>query len=368
MRKRLSDYALVMACAISIGVARCEMQAENQEQHMGNAQASAAPVDEVDGDRGEGAVTVAFDPGVSDSGRYLSGEISRAGVTVWFEVVRGPAVPLDMTVIDPDAPSHEIDARLLGASGQPFAERIGGHGFIERAWANDTALEWTRTSDEDRRAQWEVVDAAIPVLSAVPLPVRLADLRAALVELIEGSLIPVVDDSSLEEHSLVDLPEGVLASVQTSAHIHFEIWWKDLFYPSLGLLGEHSATRSLNHLSNGSVVANSVRITCNHGTCAASGLMSSKISGGCPRVFLNRSAVLPSMANCGTTTASENYSSYSCCATAYGVAPNNGRHVCNDDSRKQKEMVAGILGGGEPAFCGDNDLRVWAPSCNTPGW
>jgi hypothetical protein len=288
----------------------------------------------------------------------LEGWIVAGRLALRFEARRGPETPLEVLLGDPDAPLHEIDVRFIAQSGQPFVERIGGHAFVERAWSADTEVTWPETAPRDRQAEWELMRDSVEQIRRAVVNPDVEDLREVLVETIDAALIPAHEEGD------VDATEVTPRSLQTSNHVHFEVWWKWANLPNLpDFLGHHSSTRTMSHYASGG--ASAVRITCNHGQCAASAGMSLKAKDGCPKLYLNRSLVLPPLADCMKTQDNENYSSYSCCATKYGVSPDDGMHVCHDDTRVQNALAA----FGSPikalGYCSDNDLAQYAPPC---GW
>jgi hypothetical protein len=306
------------------------------------AAVGCGPVSEVNG---EGPTTeVGTITLVANDQESLSGTFHSVGADVQFEVVRGDPIPEDVTAADVTAPSFEIDARVMTLNGEPFAERLGGHGYILPTWMIESAQEWPVPDDNKRRIEWDVaVDLGLRIADG-RLEAVAPDLALALEELIEGSMVDVESEGDV----------GVLRSAQNTYHHHFEIWYKPVVYDRLA---QHSSTRALYHSPTGTLLQ--TIFTCNHGTCGAVAPNTLK----CSTLYQGRNNRLPPTADCTRSIlTSENYGSLSCCNTLYG--PTNGRHVCNDDTITQRQMMA--YNGNPPAVpsqCSDNTLERYAPSC-----
>lgn len=276
----------------------------------------------------------------------LVGTYTWNGTLIHFEARRGGPNPPIMLALDPNAPRYAVDARVCDANSRCFLLQGGGHAMVDESWAE--SARFTDAPDpaeslKNNQAAWYMATD----FSTTTTFQGLEDLRDALITL--GRANPP------EEWPTVDVaqgPDGVAVSsvVPMNSFTHqFEVWWAPLY----GF--EHSSTRTRALASNG--VTLTAVSTCNHGSCAGT----SGMARSCARSFSNRPSSIPIASNCSTTWGlGVPCAGDGCCGTGYGFGA--GQHVCNDDSRLQRDMVvANALVCAN--YCGDSSLAGWAPSC-----
>ena len=292
--------------------------------------------------------TITFEEVDGESG-ILRGSYENAGHMISFDAVRGEPNP-----VSEYAPAFEIDARLCDERGYCFALQGGGHGISNPAWF------------ENQETLVLGADAALNHQMATALHEELIQLDRAPFPELEEELDALLTLSSFPEPgSLVETPSpagnggveetpGIVALSYDYTH-WIQIWWGYTNPP----LAEHSATRAISVNSGGYVVQ--IVTTCNHGNCAANSGMGLS----CQRSFSNRPSLLAVSTPCNAAATTGTYHSWgdtaSCCSSAYGFT--GGYHVCNDDSRLQRDMTI-YNSSLTPAYCNDGYLApAWAPGC-----
>jgi hypothetical protein len=305
----------------------------------------------------------------------LSGYFSENGITIRFAAKRVSPIPQEVRDVDQEAPSHEIDAWFQSENGEPFLTQIGGHNFHDPAWLDHQAQEFPTVDLERRQEEFVLAEKAALAVSELNMEAlaeeqdALARLGAVRADSIRPSEIseeaPGVEPGyDQDNYDFDSVPPGYgtvsQALVNDSAHV-FRVYKKPLDYGG-GIVGDHSSTWSVSYANQGlSDIKIAQRITCNHGACANDASMAWK----CGKSWFNRPGNLPPMGECARNRNDNHPNMAGCCWTNYGIAPNNGRHVCNDDSRYQREVMrmVGVAGPLNAGFCADNDLAWRAPNC-----
>ena len=365
MTRRISKTCFAFLFA-ALPVA-CTLDATNSGAEIDRSSATEAP-------------TLQLAPSTPETG--LFGTYSKNGESISFEAVRGP-----VHEGAPNDAEHEVDVRFLDQDGRTFKVRIAGHGFVNPDWQQDLEAEYEAQDagkvDHERRVRaFALLEDAARALDAQVVEgmelERTSVVEAGLAKRDLGrstmtddlSEAHGVDVEKLEANGppALEMPEyRVLGSssdpfagrleknIRTKDHprtcsggnqfvhyaevryLHDEIGWKGIDY-------EHSATllRSICD-SCGTVVLEIEH--CNHGTCALAPNMKSN----CHGMWGRRGSALK-----GTDG----------CKTGYSFFPDNGYHVCNDDSLLQyTEVQTQSLYDAKQGTCSDDYLRKWAPSC-----
>lgn len=285
----------------------------------------------------------------------VRGTYEYQGHSIKFEAIRGEKNPEISKLMYGYSPEYAVDARLCSEQSFCFSQGAGGHAIANSTWVQATTTDPT----EEEAIIYNIVTKAFH-----------EDIKRFISgNEDEGLTEEFMRLRSISDMTPPDLPElqtppqrqsngtpckGVLAINQSKPYRHiFEIWW--------GLavkVAEHSSTRSISASSTG-IILNQMD-TANHGSSPRDPGMNRS----CSRVFPNRPIVLPIRKDCTrvpTFGVSHIPTEINCCQSAYGMNP--GTHVCNDDSRLQRDMMIANGNIAEPSYCSDWTPQGWAPSC-----
>lgn len=291
----------------------------------------------------------------------LKGTYKDFGQTVEIEARRGAAIPAEEQ--DPGEPPYQIDVVFTSEQGDPFLVQAGGHGLHESTWGvfdeNPEIGLGRRTID------FQLATAAADALESISIPDGLEWERRALVKLVRAADKDDALYHNDDEHVVPDDDEpttesegGGMLNLKANFNHAFQIRKKPAGPGSIDLgLADHSAMYAWVRNSSGTRV--SQMYTCNHGACASASSMSTKCTS---RNVTRTTSLLPLLSTCPLN--HEDYSCTTCCDTDYGIIPDDGRHVCNDDTSLERDLM--LYTGGTcwaPTYCGDTALARYAPSC-----
>jgi hypothetical protein len=259
---------------------------------------------------------------VEEKASYFGGVVYGEEGSITYEVEIGEAIEMESPEQE-DLPLHEIDIRILDANGAPLLTQIGGHSPMNSDWSE----EYFRFPPAaDREKLLVLVPAAQEELEKSGVE---EDVLMAFEDLVE---IATGEDTGpltlvMEEDGSVPPPAATYSQVVNRKKKN--AW-------NLPGAGEHSAIYV--KVYNSSNVYMSTYWTCNHGTCANSGTMSTYAT----NTFTTSSFVANGL-----------------CTTTYGIL--SGQHVCNDDTYIQYSALQGNTTSPSTATCSDNSLRTSAP-------
>jgi hypothetical protein len=305
----------------------------------------------------------------------LNGTFESDGHKINFEVARREANPTEE--LGQNTPLYAIDGRICDENKFCFANQAGGHAFADPNWVPDDSEE--NTPDNE--------DATKNFKTAWDLNQKLAEYGIgdfdglteeyqALVNISNeppekwitsqsDSCETELNTESNQENPEKDVSALKVAATNTYKH-HFEIHAELLYYqpnPILpGILPPlvsawHSSTYTKVLASNGSTYSSYE--TCNHGACAKS------IPKACERDFSSRPKTIPINTKCiaDATAGTKHPKGYTgCCMTQYNVLPGTVSHVCNDDSRLQRDFMIANGPVGQ-TYCSDKITASAPPSC-----
>lgn len=299
----------------------------------------------------------------------LRGTYTLEGHEIKFEVIRGEATPPEAMKIYPGVTSHSIDVRLCGAHNFCFINGAGSHSLANDDWiqqdinyepTSEDSIKnfksaWGLHNDLDRQATGTfdgLIEEVQILKEATNQPPE--TINAIPEEYDPYNLKPKTLNQGTPSKSVLSLS----ATATTYTHI-LQIWRQMIVVP----FAYHSSTYSKSYSSaTGALI--SLYYTCNHGACAGA----SNIMLYCSRNFTGRSSsALPMYARCSEPATIATYHPSSalrnCCQSMYSYGPLDLSHVCNDDSRIQRDlMIAGTTSVSAP-YCSDRYLQGQAPSC-----
>ncbi|MBU0661086.1 hypothetical protein KKG22_02800 [Patescibacteria group bacterium] len=255
---------------------------------------------------------------------------------------------------------YEIDACFRSSTGEPFFCAAGGHGFYNPSWEISPDENIEDVSTEERMADFAIAYAIASDLECIQSNNNL--LADGLIAL--GQSIP---EAAFDYRAYMDDADKTGALEQSSEAF---IYKSNPAYlqvleihegPILDGLAHHSATRVLVYHGSTYALVSSYRSN-NHGRGAGDSGMGRK----CSRVFSFNSSWIPLSGNCATSPYGwGSTTGNACCNTAYGI------HVCNDDSRLQRDIMIRASSGTNTQYydwyvlyCG-NDYYIppHAPNC-----
>jgi len=279
----------------------------------------------------------------------IKGGYRKKDKIIFFDTHRGNKTAFQ----DEVTPPYEIDVMFRNAKGEKFSVLVGGHDFQNPAW-KETWL-YNEVTPEERATEFQLANEAGEALKNKNFHMGLEWEKKALVNLALS-----VKKEDIQVSSDIVKKSNLIASSGYSYQHVLEIWKKSCCIN--GLTGaEHSATWNKSYyVTPYKKTLLQQIITSNHGASANQSTMSL----GCRRYFPNRTRSLPQIATCGTTPGNwVNHSGcfYGCCNSNYGIL--SGNHVCNDDSRLQKDVM--IAGGMNfcVSYCSDSIPAKTAPGC-----
>lgn len=254
-------------------------------------------------------------------GSYRSGDMS-----IHFHTQRGEKLVHGENTVDPDAPEYSVNARILDQTGQPIAVSIGDSDSDPSYWLTSISrLEHEPIPEDD--SSYYLAQEAMAELAHHP---SIGDFPEELRVLTRRSYTGAPTKDDINDDS----------QITKSSQWRYWIRIMKKYASWSGRAGDHSAVIVNVRRPDGRIFN---YVTCNHGTCADSQSMNYK----CQKiVYTSRSrpfSVLPC----------DQY-------TSYGLQP--GRHVCNDDTYMQYNMI--VRGSTSSSTCRDWSLRRRAPSCN----
>ncbi|MGZ3454351.1 MAG: hypothetical protein ACXVEF_32390 [Polyangiales bacterium] len=297
----------------------------------------------------------------------LVAEYVKNGRAITFELRLGPKmeVPPD-TAENPEAPTMEVDARILDAEGRTFVMQVAGDKAMDPSWKSPQGTgidELLRTTDFAAAGEAEAAFRALTV------PKELAELRLAAIDIAKG--IARGEDTSGKTTAFPGKPTapggdtdptgglGTKGYVYWSSNSSVNVWDYQIYKKAVvsSFIAEHSAVRLRGWTTSHSLLITSD--TCNHGTCASGSAMTShcNYSGWLTDDGTHSRWFYPETSSSQDTITSG-------CQTTYGAFFDNGSHVCNDDTLIQRNAITtdssqSVTGG----TCADNDKRWYAPGC-----
>ena len=296
----------------------------------------------------------------------LSGTFEYDGYTILFDVARGEENPWIERAGGGTAYSQAIDARLCDEQHFCFSQQAGSHSFADQGWAPNNSE--TNAPDNERtlknnRTMWKLHQHLMIIGNKdfKGLEEEVGTLANISNTPPEEWGIPAVDVQKEKLLNLGTPQKGVLALSAVAATgtytQRFHIWWQYVG----GSLGEHSSTWTRVYTASGSLT--NQLTTCNHGACANQSGMSPL----CTKDFTNRVIYIPYSSQCVASTfpGTMHTSASGCCMSPYNVLPGlTPSHVCNDDSRFQRDyMIQGSVPQSSP-YCADIVTAIYAPMCN----
>jgi hypothetical protein len=300
----------------------------------------------------------------------IRGTYNLEGYETRFEVIRGDATPPEAMNIYPGVTSHSIDVRVCDSQNFCFINGTSGHGLTSSDWIiEDSNRE--PTSDESAKnfkniwsLHQEISRAPTGTFDGLEEEIQsLLDATNQPPESTNG-IPPEYDPYQLKPKSLnKGTPQNGVLSLTlstTASYTHIlQIWRQKLIWP----FAYHSSSSSKVFDSNGQIV--SIFYTCNHGACSNGSNTSMTLY--CSRNFSDRSTATPptnvpcdDSAKIGTLHAQDD--SIGCCMSQYSYVPLALSHVCNDDTRLQRDIMI----ADSPiaaSFCADRYLQGQAPYC-----
>lgn len=306
----------------------------------------------------------------------LSGTFESDGHKINFEVARREANPIEE--LGTNTPLYAIDARICDEKKFCFASQAGGHAFANPNWVPEDSEENTPNNENATKNFKTAWDLHQKLAEFAPTDFAgLTEEYQALVNISNeppekwitsqsDSCEPELNTESTQETYEKQVSALKVAATNTYKH-HFEIHAELLYYqpnPILpGILPPlvsawHSSTYTKVLASNGSTYSSYE--TCNHGACARS------IPKACERDFSGRPKTIPINTKCiaAATAGTKHPKGYTgCCMTQYNVLPGTVSHVCNDDSRLQRDFMIANGPVGQ-TYCSDTITAANPPSCN----
>lgn len=248
-------------------------------------------------------------------GSYRSGDSA-----VHFQAFRGEDLVVGVNTMDPDAPAYTVSVRILGSDGNPIAVALGG-------------------DDEERVSGWlDQVEGLDKVGADLVTSFALAQEGVRVLSQTVGSGFEE-ELKILKRRSFTAAPSDSDAKTAraTTWRYWIRIFRKDALFN--GNPADHSSV-IVNVTKPDGTILNYV--TCNHGTCADDPKMQFK----CQKVVYPASQRPFGILPCDSV-------------SSYGFG--SGKHVCNDDTLVQYNMV--VFGSTNLSTCTDSALRTWSPNC-----
>lgn len=297
----------------------------------------------------------------------LVAQYVKSGRAITFELRLGPKMELPPDATTPEAPTMEVDARILDAEGKTFFMQIAGDKAMDSSWKSP---QGDGIDEHARAADFAAAAEAEGAFRALTLPTELAELRLAGMD-IAKSVARATDTSgktaafpgaagattpTAPADPATATTKGVVYWSPTSS---VTIWDYQIYKKAVvaSFIAEHSAVRLRGWSSSYSLLV--YQDACNHGTCAGGSAMTSHCNysgwlnddGTHSRYFFRESSSSQDTVTDG-------------CLTTYGAFFDNGSHVCNDDSLIQRQAITydayqDQWGG----TCGDDNKRWYAPGC-----
>jgi hypothetical protein len=269
----------------------------------------------------------------NDNAAIVSGAYVQGDRAIFFETRRGPETSDAYQQLG--MPKFEMDVRVLDENGRTVYLQAGGDQYVDPSWDKDLAAE-AKLAPVDpvvRAGSFALMKEVVPLLQKVQMPASMIHEMGALT-----TMHLVVKDNML--------PGAVAAAIKETGYTPgtnaFELHGMCIF----ACFGDHSAT-----VTN---ISGTVRVSCNHGTCASS--MGQWCTGG------GTGGVDYHEYNGGTGVASPG------CTTPYNW-DSGGNHNCHDDSVRQMwGMQYGSQGGSTSGVCNNSATHWKGPSCNTTSW
>jgi hypothetical protein len=298
----------------------------------------------------------------ADVGRgAVVAEYVKDGRTIRFELRLGPKMEIPADSSNPEAPTMEVDARILDAEGRTFFLQVAGDRAMDSSWKTP---EGDGIDEKLRTADFAAAAEAESAFRALSVPKELAELRLAAIDITKG--IGRGEDTSGKTAGFptATAPNegGALSpkgTIYWSSNSSVNIWDYQIYKKGVvsSFIAEHSAVKLRGWSSSYTLLLTAE--TCNHGTCASGSAMSShcnysgwlKDDGTHSRYFYPESSSSQDTVTNG-------------CLTSYGAFFDNGSHVCNDDTLIQRNAITGDAWQDQRGgTCGDNDKRWYAPGC-----
>lgn len=299
----------------------------------------------------------------------LRGSYEHQGYVIRFEVIRGAKTPQQALLIYPGVTSHSIDVRICDSQNYCFINGAGGHALADESWIKEDSTKdpTTEQSEQNFESVWGLhndLDLQ-PIGTFDGLTEEVQSLKDASNQPPDTwkGIPPEYDPYHLKPKTLnqgTPLKSVLSLSAIASTYIPIlQIWRQDIFWP----IAYHSSTYAKMIDTNGQIA--SIYYTCNHGACANGNNGSMSLY--CSRNLASRStSAIPMNTRCADPatiiTYHPNNGTIGCCSSVYSYVPLDLSHVCNDDSRLQRDMM--IAGGRVSAsYCSDRYLQGQAPSC-----
>lgn len=311
--------ALVFTLAILFIIAGCEMQDNDiQPAGAGTQQISSSPFVPMD----------ELNQGLNILKKTQEDELvvgyREGDRAIYFQTLRGEDLVLGENTVDPDAPPYEVSARIVDMGGNPVAISFGGDDERVADWQNRVS-----GLDDDHASTEQEDDLKLAAKAAGELSEAVSGFdeeTKVLERRSQTALADVIEAASM--------PKAKGTVYTTTYYVRRKL--------ASGFAGDHSAVYAIIVKPNNTFVT---VVTCNHGTCADSGTMSTKCSNVVTASYYNAIPMLP----CDAAG-----SPYTSLFYTYG-------HDCNDDTFVQ---VAKILTGATvTTTCFNTSLRVFAPNC-----
>jgi len=308
--------------------------------------------------------TLAFETKDPQTG-VVRGTYEYQGHRIKFEVIRGEKTPLEALLIYPGVTSHSIDVRVCDDHDYCFINGAGGHTLADQSWIQENQND-VPTGDrglKNFQTAWELRNdlGKQPLGAFDGLEEEIQSLKDATNQPPDTwqGIPPEYDPLHKKPQSSIEgtPAKGVLSLVGIAPYTHiFKVWRQSL----AGAFAYHSSTHTTVLDARGLPI--NLYYTCNHGTCGNSTQMSLY----CSRNFSGRSSSnIPIRVRCEAPAkngAEHAITDTGCCMSPYGYAPLYISHVCNDDSRLQRDMT--IAGKAVIAsYCYDLYLQGQAPYC-----
>jgi hypothetical protein len=298
----------------------------------------------------------------------LRGTYTRNDHTISFEVIRGEETSPEAMLIYPGVTSHSIDVRICDESGFCFINGAGGHALADERERSER-LPTSEASRKNFESAWALhgdldlqIDGTFDGLEEEVQSLK--DATNQPPDTWRG-IPPEFDplNQKPKETSCDGTPNnGVLSFIADSTAVYtqiFQVWRQKLAWP----IAYHSSSYAKAIDASGQIA--SIFYTCNHGACANGSVGSMTLY--CSRNFSERSSpTVPMDTRCADSakigTLHPKDDSIGCCASPYSYVPLALSHVCNDDTRLQRDMMIAD-GPVSASFCADRYLQGQAPYC-----
>lgn len=276
-------------------------------------------------------------------------DFHKDGRTIRFELLLGPTRQIQSTETNPDAPTHEVDARVLDAGKQPLYMQMGGDAFISSTWR----MKPIENIDVAGRIKdFGLLTDSVPELHKLEVAAGLVDLKKTAIQIGSGV------DSMYDKEGVQGAPNlqneagGTLKANSTwVGHGSASEWDYRIHRQWSGYFNfDHSAVL----LRAFSTTFLAGFASCNHGACALE--MTSKCTrsshladdGTHTRYFYSEPSTSTSTGSVG-------------CRTAWGLTL--GNHTCNNDSQLQKIAITQDASQDTAGILCRSPL-LYAPSCD----